>query len=475
MVKIGTFKIRFYKFFGEQTHKNLKIILTTLAVISALSIVNCRRSDVSPAFNPASFSVERMDRLFTVLAENDRAMGSVSIFMDGNEVYSNQIGYKDLGNGLNHDRNTEFRIGSISKTFLAAVIMQMVDEELLTLDSMLSDFFPEITNSGNISIKHMLQHRSGIFSYTDDETFPDWMHSLQSKTDLLQRIAGYESIFEPGTDESYSNSNFFILALIAEIIDGNTYDRIIERRTAEPLGLQNTHVGGTVNPIRNEALPYLFTGEWIQTETFHPSVLLGAGDIVSTPFDLNVFFNSLMSGNVVSENSLNEMKTAETVFGLGLVPVPFYDRIAFGHTGGMPGFQAVTVYFPLDMISVSYTTNGVRFPQNDILIGVLSIIYNEEYEIPVFRDAVVLPIEILDRYSGVYESPDLPLLISVFLENGNLMAQATGQGAFPLEAVDEFNFVFDAAFIHIEFLPETRSMVMTQAGQGYNYSLMAAE
>ena len=169
------------------------------------------------------------------------------------------------------------------------------------------------------------------------------------------------------------------------------------------------------------------------------------------------------------------MRTTENIFGLGLVPIPFYNRIGFGHTGGMPGFQSITVYFPLDNVSVSYTTNGVRLPQNDILIGVLSIIYNEDYEMPLFGEAVLLPLEVLERYVGVYGSPDFPLLISVFLENGSLMAQATGQGAFPLDAMDEFNFVFDPAFIHMEFFPETGAMIMTQAGYRVEFSLSTTD
>jgi len=472
MKKMGYEKEKSYRSIGIKINKTISKIFVILTAVFVLFLASCSHTKSAPEIHRTFFSAERMDSFFSLLEENDRGFGSISIFENGVEVYSNQIGYKNLSAGQHHDRNTEFRVGSISKTFLTVVIMQMINEGHLTLETKLNSFFPEVTNSENITIRQMLQHRSGIFNYTDDETFPEWMESAQSKESIFQRIAGYNSFFEPGTEENYSNSNFFLLALIAEKIDGSAYNMIIDRRIIKPLGLENTHVGDVVNPLRNEALPYIYVGEWFLINTFHPSVILGAGDIVSTPFDLNVFINNLFNGKLVPENLLAEMKTTVETFGLGLFPMPFYERLAFGHTGGMPGFQAITVYFPEEGISVSYTTNGIRFPQNNILIGVLSILFNDDYEMPVFEDALLLPVEILEKYTGVYGSPDLPLLITVFInENSRLMAQATGQGAFPLDAIDEFNFVFEAALIHMIFSPETGEMIMTQAGHAFNFIL----
>ena len=420
--------------------------------------------------------IANLERLIIFLTENKRALGSVSVFWDGAEIYTGQIGYRDQANDLYIDANTEFRIGSISKTFLAVVIMQMVEEGSLTLETKLSDFFPQITNSEIITIRHILQHRSGIYNYTDDETFPEWMFTHVNRESLLHMIAGYESIFEPGTEESYSNSNFFVLALIAETIDGIIYEEIIQRRIAEPLGLRNTYVGGAVNPQRNEALPYAFTGEWVEIITFDPSVIFGAGDLVSTPYDLNVFFTGLFGGDLVSTNSLDEMiNLGDPIpgsFGLGLIPVHFYDRSGFGHTGGMPGFQSFSFYFPADRISISYTTNGIRLSMNNILFGVLSSIFIPNYEVPVIEETIMLPAEVLERYIGVYQSRIIPLIIHIFIENDILMAQAEGQSAFPLDAIDEFNFVFEPALIHMEFFPESGEMTMSQAGYAYEFYMI---
>ena len=450
-----------------------KIIIPAVsALIAVLFIIGCTSLRTGVDSAPVSFDSDLMDSYFNLLLENDRAMGSLSVFVQGSEVYSNQIGYRDLSNNLAHDRNTQFRIGSISKTYLTVIIMQMVEEGRLTLETRLSEFFPQVTNAHNITIRHLLQHRSGVFNYTDDESFVNWMFDDVSKAELLGIISSYESNFEPGTEESYSNSAFYILALITEIIDGIPYSDILQRRIVNPLGLTITHLGDEVNPLRNEALPYIYAREWQEIVTFHPSVILGAGDIVSTPYELNVFMHNLFSGNLVSNESLNEMQNRIDMFGLGLIPVPFYNRMGYGHTGGMPGFQAISVYFPDDGISVSYTTNGVRLPQNDILVAVLSILYNENFTLPEFTDTIILPLEILEQHTGVYESDDIPLAITVFIIEGSLFAQATGQSAFPLDALDENNFVFDTAMIHMEFFPETGEMIMTQAGMEFRFRVV---
>lgn len=463
-------KLGHYRLLKMQRREVVIKVLIALTAVSAIVITNCIQTRENAALQ-ASFNTETMDSFFSMLEENDRAMGSISIFENGREVYSRQIGFRDISAGHYHDRDTEFRVGSISKTFLAAVIMQMVEEGRLSLETRLDNFFPEVANSQNITIRQMLQHRSGIFNLTDDETFPEWMQANQNRASLLQRITEYESLFEPGTQENYSNSNYFLLALIAEKTDSASYDMVIYNRIANPLGLKRTHVGDTVEPLRNEALPYLFVGHWLEITAIHPSVLFGAGDIVSTPYELNVFFYNLFNGTLVSENSLNEMKNIEGTFGLGLFEIPFYGRQALGHTGGMPGFNAITLYFPDEGVLVSYATNALRFPINDILIGVLSIAFAETFEMPVFEDALLLPAEVLQRYAGVYASPDFPFLITVFIEDGILMAQATGQSAFPLDAVDEYNFVFETAHIHIQFLPEAGEMIMTQAGHSFRFTM----
>jgi len=195
------------------------------------------------------------------------------------------------------------------------------------------------------------------------------------------------------------------------------------------------------------------------------SIPSGAGAIVSTPSDLNVFLNALFSGNVVNESSLKAIKRLVDGYGIGLIQLPFYERKAFGHNGGIDGLQSNASYFESDMVSLALTMNGVVMGMNDILIGALSIFFGRDYDLPI-----MLKSEDLDQYLGVYSSQQLPLKLTITKKGNQLKGQATGQSAFHLEAFYINNFRFNPAGIKIEFLPEKNQLILKQGGMEYEYS-----
>src|SRR5690606_25826233 len=112
------------------------------------------------------FNKLKMDSLFLLIDENQKGMGSISIFENGQEVYQNSFGYASLEDSVRASKKTKYRIGSISKTFTAAITMKLIEEGKLALDTKLNEYFPEIKNSDKITIEHLLRHRSGIFNLT---------------------------------------------------------------------------------------------------------------------------------------------------------------------------------------------------------------------------------------------------------------------------------------------------------------------
>jgi CubicO group peptidase (beta-lactamase class C family) len=132
----------------------------------------------------------------------------------------------------------------------------------------------------------------------------------------------------------------------------------------------------------------------------------GAGAIVSTPTDLVKFIEALFSLKLVSNTSLSQMKTLTDGFGMGMFQIPFYEKRAYGHNGGIDGFASNLAYFPEEGLAIAYCTNGQAYPMNNILIGVLSIYFNKPYPIPTFNTTPVsLKTEDLDKYLGVYSRP----------------------------------------------------------------------
>jgi D-alanyl-D-alanine carboxypeptidase len=416
-----------------------------------------------------NFNKAKMDSLFAVIEQNNKGMANFSIFYDGEEIYNKSVGYADYAKKLKIDSNTKFRIGSISKTFTATIILQMVEEGKLKLDQSIEKYFKNLKNADKITIEMLLRHRSGIHNFTNDPSYLTWMQKPISRDSLVARVVAGGSDFDPNTKTAYSNSNFVLLSIIAEKIDKKSYDKILDKRVIKPLKLTRTNFGGKINTANDEALPYNFINDWTLSTETDVSVPLGAGAIVSTPHDLNIFLYALMHDKLISHSSLEKMKNMIDGLGLGLMQFPFNDKKAYGHGGSIDGFFSNVAYFENEKLGVAYCTNGVLMGMNDVLVGAMSIYFDLPYKLPVFKAAMQLSPEELEPYLGNYSCASFPLKITISKNNNTLTAQATGQSAFPLEAFEKDKFRFEPAGIEIDFTPGESKFILKQAGKEFEY------
>ncbi len=432
-----------------------KILYSTFVLLLSLSL--CAQD----------FDKAKMDSLFSQIESNQKGMGSVSIFRDGVEVYQNSIGFGDVENGILAHSTTTYRIGSISKSFTATMIMQLIEENKLTLDTKLVNFFPGVAHSKEISMEHLLRHESGIFNFTNAPEYQEWMEKPKTKAELLQIIIEGGTVFKPGKRMEYSNSNYVLLSMIIEEIEKNSFPEVLTDRIVEALKLSRTYYGGKIHTKKNEARSYTRGEAWVPATETDMSVPLGAGAIVSTPTDLNQFYTALFSGELVSESSLDAMCNLNNNVGMGLFQIPFYEQRVLGHNGGIDGFQSSSGYFREEGVCFSYTTNGVVMPMNDILIGILSIYFGKDYSLPEFEPSLILKSEELDKYLGVYGASGFPVKITITKEGNVLVGQASGQSSFPLEAYEKDKFRFEQAGLTMEFLPVDQHMIFRQGGQEF--------
>lgn len=403
-----------------------------------------------------------IDSLFTHLDGSGKVMGAISIFKDGTEVYERAVGFADVENGVPITNSTIFRVGSVSKIFTSVIIMQMVDEGKLSLNTPLSNYFPDIPNASVITVELMLRHRSGLFNFTSHPAYLNWMEQPKSRIELLELFIENGAVFEPDAKTEYSNTNYVLLSFIAEEVDGFPFSQILERRIVKPLNLAYTSYGGPIDVNRGQALSYKLEGRWISESITDMSIPVGAGAIISTPEDLNRFVTALFDGKLVSDTSLKSMTRLVENFGLGLFNMPFYDLRGFGHTGGIDGFQTVVFYLPDDSLSVAMAFNGLDLAMNEILIGVLSLWYDKPYKFPEFSPAIEVNPTEMEKYLGVYSSPSLPIKLAIFMEGYTLFGQGSGQPSFPLEAYEKNKFRFDRAMLKIEFVPEENKLILKQ-------------
>lgn len=407
---------------------------------------------------------QKLDDYFKTLNENHKIMGSFAIADKGKLIYSNAVGFSDTEAQKKADINTVYRIGSITKTFTAILIMKAVEEKKLTLDTKLSQFFPKIKNADKIKIEYLLNHRSGIHSYTDDKDYLTYYTQPISAEKLIQIIEKGGSDFEPDTKFEYSNSNYTVLTSIVEKVYKKKYAELIEKNITSPLHLKYTKVGGKIDVSKNEANSYAYeNGKYIKSPETDMSVPSGAGCIVSTPTELIAFMNGLTSGKLVSKESLNRMRQYKDNYGFALVEVPFGEKKGFGHNGGIDAFRSVLYYFPEGEKTIALITNQSDFDNNQMSIAALRAAYGVDFKIPTFT-IIELSEADLQPLVGSYASKTIPLKINVFIKDKQLMAQASGQEGFPLEAISKTSFKFEMAGIVIDFDPSKKEFVISQAG-----------
>ncbi len=415
-----------------------------------------------------SFDKAKMDSLFDILASKDKAMGSIAISKNGQLIYSRAIGNISMNKNGNiaADINTRYRIGSITKMFTAVIIFQLIEEKKMSLDDKLDKYYPAVPNAAKISIADMLRHQSGIHNFTDDSAYFTYNFLPHTQKEMLDIITACKPDFEPGTQTAYSNSNYVLLGYIAEMITRKKYSELVKLRILKKIPLTNTYVAGKTDISNHECYSYHFINAWEQETETDLSVPAGAGSIVSTPSDLAKFAEALFTGKLVDTSSLARMKTLKNGFGMGMFQIPFYERKALGHNGSIDGFVSNLAYFPGDSLAVVYCSNGVIYPVNDILIGILSIYFGKKYTIPTFTKIELTGDEII-KYLGEYASEDIPLKIIISRMDNTLVAQATGQSSFPLEASAKDIFKFDPAGIVIEFDTANQSFILKQGGKKY--------
>lgn len=330
-----------------------------------------------------NFDRNKLDSLFSILEEKNLGMGSVAIFKDGQIDYQKTYGHADLENSISATVQTKYRIGSITKTFTASMIMQLIDENSLTLSTTLDNFFPELPNSNLITIENLLRHRSGLFNYTDKPYGIDIITQPATQQELIDTFIQNGTVFNPDEKAIYSNTNYVVLGFIIEHIDEKSFSESLRDRITVPLGLTNTYLGGDIETSNNEALSYYSqSNNWVLATEINSTLVRAAGAIVSNPEDLNTFYHELFAGNIVSQNSLETMQVISDGFGIGMVPIPFYDKSSLGHTGLIDGFQSYILHFPVEDVTLSFTLNGVSMPANDVAIGILSIYSGLAYELP---------------------------------------------------------------------------------------------
>ncbi|MEU0563471.1 serine hydrolase [Dactylosporangium sp. NPDC006015] len=293
----------------------------------------------------------------------DAGFGSAEMHIhDERGDWAGRAGVSKLGETAETPVNGQVWAGSVLKTFTATVVLQLVGEGKLGLDDPVADHLPELGLDERITVRMLLQHTSGLYNYTGepdpDGTFvmglpsqgKEWVDNRfhTYRPEELVRFALAKPVrFEPGTDQSYANTNYTLALLLIEKVTGCSYADQAQRRILGPLDLSDTVVSATSpdlpGPHAHGYYRYQDAGEWKVADVSrqNPSLLAGAGDLISTAGDLRTFITALLGGKLLPAPLLAEMLTPHGKFGLGLglwvQDLGPGNGTIVHHNGGAPG------------------------------------------------------------------------------------------------------------------------------------------
>lgn len=366
-----------------------KILFFTLSIIT-LSLYSCtKESRVDQNF----LALQQMETTTDSLVNNANITGIVALVVDHKRGidWSYTAGYSNLASREPMDINQIFRIGSNTKTMTGTVVLQLVDEGLLSLDDKLSKFFPEFPRSNEVTIAMLSNMTSGIYNYTADnewgEQFMNNPTRVWSPLELVNIGSSHTFNFNPGSDWSYSNTNTIILGLIVEKLTNHSLEYEINRRLFSPLGLSNTAfiTKGRELPL-NHCNGYVWDDEsddYINvTTSFDLSWAWAAGSVYSTPRELQQYVERLVEGGFLSSNLQSERLTkhvsldSKNSYGFNILKRGSF----FGHNGGLPGYTSSMYHSKEKKCTVIIYFNCYADLQPDYLFfRFMDILYNNDY------------------------------------------------------------------------------------------------
>lgn len=422
------------------------IILSKLIV----TLVICATGSLSAQQNDVS---NKIDEYIDAYIQMNQFSGSILISKKDSLIMCKGYGLASHQFNVGNSPETKFRIASLTKGFTAIAIIQLVENNKLSLDTKLIEFFPDLTRGDEIAIKHLLTMTSGIPNHTEFQDFNTdrrvYHHSA------LQTINTFKSKalrFKPGEKFEYSNSNYILLGYIIEQISSMKYAEYIKQYIFEPLGMKDSGFEKPENIIDNMAQGYCFRNNVVENANFrNMSNAHASGALYSTIKDLYKWDRALYTNKLISYKNLETIFTPfkeNYAFGWGIVDVFNHNMIA--HTGEIDGFASNISRFPDEDICVIILSNFEHTPINRINRDLIAMLFGEKYAIPEVVKTIKLSDETLKTYVGDYELQP-GLVFSISFSDGSLYCQPTGQPKLILAPVSKSVFMLNEVDAKISF------------------------
>ncbi len=333
----------------------LRVLRPTLAAMATVALL------LAPATGTAASRIGRAElRQLLDLIVAAGAPGAAARIVDERGVTQAASGVADQQTGRRMRPGLHYRVGSVTKAYVATVLLQLVGEGRLSLDDTVERWLPgALSYGGGVTVRQLLQHTGGVpdyvaVPYAGLYTDPDQQFRAWAPRELVALVGDRPQAFPPGTAWSYSNTGYVLAGMIVEVVTGNDLAREMKRRIFRPLRLRETSF-----PVDRATLPRPYLAGYgfllgqaqaplLGFTDYNPSFAWAAGAVVSDLGDVQRFFRELLRGRLLSPALLAEMTTSFPTglgygYGLGVVVIDTPTGRVFGHQGAIPGYRNAVV------------------------------------------------------------------------------------------------------------------------------------
>lgn len=362
------------RYFAVMYLKEFKMKIKVLLILSIIGIVFSACTNVKPV------EVQLQDVLDQGITQYDIHGVSGTVIFPNGEIWNGVSGISyDI---VPMEPNSIFGIGSVTKNFVAALTLTLAEKDVLSLDDPISKWLPTYNHvDGNITIRQLLNHTSGLYMFWDNQEIWDDLIADRTKYFTPEEVLEYikEPYFDAGDGWRYSNTNYLLLAMIVNKATGSNLSNELNNRFYQPLGLSNFYLSQEESIPAHQA--HVYSDNWdgpIRDVTFlprtsHESITYGSSGIFTTSENLARWSHALFGGRILNEQSLNEMlnfvefKPVSNMRAYGLGVQEFRKNISFGeraigHAGGNIGTTTYMVYLPDHHVSIVVMINA--FPND---------------------------------------------------------------------------------------------------------------
>ena len=432
-------------------------IRTVILALALLAVAGC--GQIGLGATPQPTQQQEMEAFVQAHLATGNFMGAVLVARGDDVLYQGGYGKANLELSVPNTPETVFRLGSLTKQFTAAAILQLQDQGRLSVNDTLDRYLPDAPHAGEVTLGQLLSHSSGIPDPPElaEGSSGSDLRQAHAADGMISRVVGQPLEFTPGSQYKYCNVCYMILGRVIEEVSGQSYADYLTQHIFQPAGMTATGIDEAGRVLPHRASGYTWNGETYSNSEFVDLSSVGAaGVLYSTVGDMYKWDRALYSDKLLSTAAREAFFTPRVsrgdgssyAYGWAIKETP--EHTLAQHSGEINGFVTFAIRDPATELYVVVLSNVEDPAVVDVAQGLAAIAFGEPYDMPGQPLAVEVDPAVLQKYAGSYQvSADMTFTITA--ETGHLFAEVPNTPKFEIFPTSETEFFAKIADIRLHF------------------------